>query len=55
MNRWIIVIGGILIQLALGAIYAWSAFTTLLQGTLATLVNLHSQRQKHRQSLALDF
>jgi len=33
MNRWIIVIGAILIQLALGAIYAWSAFTTPLQGT----------------------
>ena len=33
MNRWIIVLGGILIQLALGAIYAWSAFTTPLQGT----------------------
>jgi len=32
MNRWIVVIGGILIQLALGAIYAWSAFTTPLQG-----------------------
>lgn len=32
MNRWIIVVGGILIQLALGAIYAWSAFTTPLQG-----------------------
>src|SRR5690554_5832850 len=34
MNRWIIVIGGILIQLALGAIYAWSAFTTPLQGSI---------------------
>ena len=34
-NRWIIVLGGILIQLALGAIYAWSAFTTPLQGTAA--------------------
>jgi len=33
MNRWIIVIGAIMIQLALGAIYAWSAFTTPLQGT----------------------
>ncbi len=33
MNRWIIVVGGIMIQLALGAIYAWSAFTTALQGT----------------------
>ncbi len=33
-NRWIIVIGAIMIQLALGAIYAWSAFTTPLQGTV---------------------
>ena len=33
-NRWIIVIGAILIQVALGAIYAWSAFTTPLQGTI---------------------
>ena len=30
MNRWITVIGAILIQLALGAIYAWSLFTTPL-------------------------
>ncbi|MEM0467502.1 MAG: OFA family MFS transporter [Candidatus Thermoplasmatota archaeon] len=37
MNRWIIVFGGILIQLALGAIYAWSAFTTPLQGTSGNL------------------
>ncbi len=35
MNRWVVVIGAILIQLALGAIYAWSAFTTPLQGTAA--------------------
>ena len=27
MNRWFVVIGAILIQLALGAIYAWSVFT----------------------------
>ncbi len=32
MNRWIIVVGAIMIQLALGAIYAWSAFTSPLQG-----------------------
>jgi MFS family permease len=31
MNRWIVVIGAILIQLALGAIYAWSAFTPALK------------------------
>ena len=27
MNRWFVVVGAILIQLALGAIYAWSVFT----------------------------
>ena len=27
MNRWLVVFGAILIQLALGAIYAWSVFT----------------------------
>lgn len=27
MNRWIVVVGAILIQLCLGAIYAWAAFT----------------------------
>jgi OFA family oxalate/formate antiporter-like MFS transporter len=36
-NRWIIVIGAIMIQLALGAIYAWSAFTTPLQGNESAL------------------
>ncbi len=29
-NRWMVVAGAILIQLALGAIYAWSVFTKLL-------------------------
>ncbi|PVV11078.1 MAG: MFS transporter [gamma proteobacterium symbiont of Ctena orbiculata] len=29
-NRWLVVVGAILIQLALGAIYAWSVFTALL-------------------------
>lgn len=29
-NRWMVVVGAILIQLALGAIYAWSVFTKLL-------------------------
>ena len=31
MNRWLVVVGAILIQLALGAIYAWSAFTAALK------------------------
>lgn len=29
-NRWVVVAGAILIQLALGAIYAWSVFTKIL-------------------------
>ena len=29
-NRWFVVVGAVLIQLALGAIYAWSVFTALL-------------------------
>ena len=28
MNRWLVVLGAIVIQLALGAIYAWSVFTS---------------------------
>lgn len=30
-NRWLVVVGALLIQLCLGAIYAWGAFTTALQ------------------------
>jgi OFA family oxalate/formate antiporter-like MFS transporter len=33
MNRWLVVVGAILIQLALGAIYAWSVFTPQLTST----------------------
>ncbi len=32
MNRWIVVVGALLIQLALGAIYSWSVFTPTLTG-----------------------
>ena len=31
MNRWLVVVGAILIQLCLGAIYAWSVFTPALK------------------------
>lgn len=31
MNRWLVVIGAVLIQLCLGAIYAWSVFTPPLK------------------------
>jgi len=30
LNRWLVVLGAILIQLALGALYSWSVFTKLL-------------------------
>ncbi len=30
MNRWLVVVGAILVQLSLGAIYAWSVFTPKL-------------------------
>ncbi len=35
MNRWLVVAGAVLIQLALGAIYAWSVFTDRLTLSLA--------------------
>ena len=31
MNRWLVVFGAVLIQLCLGAIYAWSVFTPKLK------------------------
>ena len=34
MNRWFVVVGALLIQLCLGAIYAWSAFTGALTAPL---------------------
>lgn len=34
MNRWIVVVGALLVQLALGSIYAWSVFNGPLAGTL---------------------
>ncbi len=34
MNRWFVVIGALLIQLCLGAIYAWSVFTPYLKGAI---------------------
>ena len=35
MNKWLVVLGAVLIQLCLGAIYAWSAFTQALTTPLA--------------------
>ncbi|MBN2170363.1 MAG: OFA family MFS transporter [Candidatus Krumholzibacteriota bacterium] len=35
MNRWLVVIGALVIQLCLGAIYAWSVFTPSLRAPVA--------------------
>jgi len=42
-NRWLIVVGAILIQLALGAIYAWSVFTARLTDTAGNYAFTASQ------------
>ena len=42
-NRWHIVVGAVLIQLALGAIYAWSVFTARLTDTAGTYAFTASQ------------
>ncbi len=43
LNRWLIVVGAVLIQLALGAIYAWSVFTARLTDTAGTYAFTASQ------------
>lgn len=46
MNRWWVVVGAILIQLCLGAIYAWSVFTAPLKASSpADIVDLYSASQ----------
>lgn len=35
MNRWLVVVGALVIQLCLGAIYAWSVFTPKLKAAVA--------------------
>ncbi len=42
-NRWWVVIGGIIIQLCLGAIYAWSAFTDHLTAAPYDFTKTHTQ------------
>jgi len=42
-NRWLVVVGAILIQLALGAIYAWSVFTARLTDAAGTYAFTASQ------------
>jgi len=43
MNRWIVVAGGIVVQLCLGAIYAWSAFTQRLTNDVFNFTRTETQ------------
>jgi MFS transporter, OFA family, oxalate/formate antiporter len=43
MNRWLVVVGGIVVQLCLGAIYAWSAFTDKLKLAPFSFTNTQTQ------------
>jgi MFS family permease len=43
LNRWLVVVGAIAIQLALGAIYAWSVFTARLTDTAGAYAFTASQ------------
>ena len=40
MNRWLVVLGAVLIQLCLGAIYAWSVFTPSLTDQAGSMAGL---------------
>ena len=36
-NRWIVLVGGVLVQLAIGAVYAWSTFAAAFQSDSSAL------------------
>ena len=36
-NRWIVLVGGVLVQLAMGAVYAWSTFAAAFQSDNSAL------------------
>ncbi len=46
MNRWYVVIGAILIQLCLGAIYAWSVFTPALMKPVVETGKVYVEAKK---------
>ncbi len=46
MNRWLVVVGAVLIQLCLGAIYAWSVFTPALKaGSPGSIAGIYDASQ----------
>lgn len=54
MNRWAVAVGAILIQLALGAIYAWSVFTPGLTASPNEIIDIYSAAQLDVAPAALD-
>ncbi len=40
-NRWIVVVGALIIQVSLGAVYIWSVFQTPLKSTFSTWTETH--------------
>ena len=36
-NRWVVLAGGVLVQLAIGAVYAWSTFSKAIQGDASAI------------------
>ena len=46
MNRWWVVVGALLIQLCLGAIYAWGAFTGATAGTRKDRLSIQPHRPR---------
>jgi len=51
MNRWLVVVGAVLVQLCLGAIYAWSVFTPYLKGASFDGVTTFSFSATQTQSI----
>ncbi len=55
MNRWLVVVGALLIQLCLGAIYAWSVFTPPLQAkTPKDFVDVYAAKQLEIEQATMD-
>ena len=51
MNRWCVVVGAVLIQLSLGAIYAWSVFTPTLKAEGWTKLDTQVRSEEHTSEL----
>ena len=52
MNRWLVVVGALLVQLCLGAIYAWSVFTTILKDPARPFASPRRRRRSSSRSVS---